>query len=234
VVKKVRSINRPRRTDGAQAQVLAKIRRAGSGRFWEPGNFSEINADPGTIDKALARLVDSGELRRVRRGLYWRGRRTRFGMTHPDELQVAARVADVPGIGPAGIAAANSLGLSTQVAARPSIAVPKRAPRPLPTFRFVDRSGRTGRMTQRLRPQTVALLEVLGSWDQVIEYGDSDAWPLLVQLVRSGGVQADRLALASTTEPADVRARLRDLLLDAGKAVEARRVPRPRSTVEAA
>lgn len=217
-----------------QAQVLAKIRRAGVGRFWGPADFSDVDADPGTTDRALSRLVDHGELRRVRRGLYWRGRRTPFGMTHPDELDVAARVAGVPGIGPAGIAAANSLGLSTQVAGRPSIAVPRRAPRSLSTFRFVDRSGRTGRVAQRLRPDTVALLEVLGDWDRVIERDDDGAWASLVRLVQDGSLQADRLARAAATEPADVRVRLRNLLLDAGKTAEAGRVPRPRSTVGAA
>ncbi|HEX4082271.1 MAG TPA: DUF6088 family protein [Acidimicrobiales bacterium] len=228
-----RSASRPRGTD-VQAEVLAKVRRAGVGRFWGPADFSGADADPGTIDRALSRLVDHGELHRVRRGLYWRGRRTPFGMTHPDELDVAARVAGVPGIGPAGIAAANSLGLSTQVAGRPSIAVPRRAPRPLSTFRFVDRSGRTGRIAQRLRPHTVALLEVLGDWDRVIEREDDGAWPSLVRLVQNDSVQADRLARAAATEPADVRVRLRNLLLDAGKTVEAGRVPMPRSTVDAA
>lgn len=226
--------SRSDRADGVQGQVLAKIRHAGVGRFWEPANFTGIGADPGTIDRVLSRLVEKGELHRVRRGLYWRGRRTRFGMVHPDELQVATRVAGVPGVGPAGIAAANSLGLSTQVPGRPSIAVPKRAPRPLPTFRFVDRSGRTGRIAQRLRPHTVALLEVLGDWDRVIERGDDAAWPSLVQLVRSGDMQANRLALASPTEPAGVRVRLRNLLLDAGKITEAGLVPEPRSTGDAA
>lgn len=223
------TVSRPTRAGSTQGRTLATIRKAGAGRFWEPADFSDIDADVGTIDRALARLVERGELRRVRRGLYWRGRQTRFGMAHPDELQVAAKIAGVPGIGPAGIAAANTLGLSTQVPGRPSIAVPKRAPRSLATLRFVDRSGRTGRITQRLQPHTVAVLEVLGDWDRVIERNDDDAWLSLVKLVQRGDVRADRLVLASPTEPVGVRVRLRDLLLKAGKTIEAAQVPGPRS-----
>src|SRR5215468_4587169 len=85
-------------------------------------------------------------------GLYWHGRPTAFGMTLPDDLSVAVRVADVAGTGPAGLSAANELGLTTQVPGLTLVAVPRRPPSPLATVRFVDRAGRRARASQRLSP----------------------------------------------------------------------------------
>lgn len=45
------------------------------------------------VESALSRLVANDELLRVRRGLYWNGQSTRFGMTRPTKRQVALRAA---------------------------------------------------------------------------------------------------------------------------------------------
>lgn len=49
-------------------------------RFWQPEDF---DGSPQAVAKELSRLNRSEELRRVRRGLYWRGTPTRLGMAPP-------------------------------------------------------------------------------------------------------------------------------------------------------
>jgi len=108
--------------------------------------------------------------------------------------------------------------------------VPHRAPRPMGSVRFADRSGRPGRYVSGLGWTEVALLEVLDGWDQVIEVDDAAARNQLVELLRSGSLRLDKLARASRDEPAAARQRLKDLLSDAGHDAIAAAIPGPRSS----
>lgn len=126
-----------------------------------PGTFLRSKDFPGSaraVDTELSRLSTRGEIRRVRRGLYWRGAPTPFGMTAPSPLEVALTIAG-PGAGPSGVAAARQLGLTTQVPAIVEIAVPGKTPDPLPGVRFNARSF--ARRERKLNPNEVAVLEVL-------------------------------------------------------------------------
>jgi len=73
------------------------------------------------IDQALARLARSGELLRVERGRYVLPVNTRFGSRAPAPEKVVERLAEATGetVVPAGAAAANALGVTTQVPVRP-------------------------------------------------------------------------------------------------------------------
>lgn len=212
-------------------QVATRVEQS-TDRFWTVGDFSDLPATPATVDRTLVRLAQAGGLRRVRRGLYWRGRTTPFGMTRPDDLTVATRIVDVPGIGLAGLSAANELGLTTQVPSKTAVAVPHRAPNAPPSIRFVDRSSRWGRLTNDLNPTEVAVLEVLDDWDQVVD-NPAGARDRLSGLVVSGALRPTKLAAASRTEPPKVRARLRGLLEAAGATVAAARIPAAATPVTA-
>jgi len=211
------------------ATLRAKIRRGGSDRFWTPNDFDAL-ADPIQIDRAMSRLATQGELRKVRRGLYWHGRPTAFGMSRPSTSDTVAAVVGTRGVGPAGLSAANALGLTTQVPALENVAVPRRAPRPFGSVRFVDRSGRPGRAVAGLGWTEVALLEVLGDWHQVIEVDEASAQSQLSDLIRSGSLRLDKLARAARDEPATVRHRLKDLLAANGYGALAASIPAPRSS----
>ena len=130
-----------------------------------------------------------GEVRRVRRGLYWRGAPTRLGMAPPPPGRLSSAIVGGTGTGPAGRRAALALGLSTQVARQEVVAVPGRPPRSPGPVRYVSRAASTKRRDERLRPAEVALLEVLRDWD--------------------GTIRLDRVARASETEPPRARERLR-------------------------
>jgi hypothetical protein len=178
-------------------------------RFWRPEDFE---GSPEAVAQALSRLVRAGELRRVRRGLYWRGSPTRLGMAPPPPERLAGEVAHVPGTGPAGWSAALALGLSTQVARRDAIAVPGRAPRSPSSVHFVSRASATKRRDERLRPSEVALFEVLRDWDRLVEVPTSEAVERIGRFAETGEVRLDRVARASGSEPPRTRERLRHLL----------------------
>jgi hypothetical protein len=200
-------------------------------RFWRPEDLATSGS---TTLHLLADLADAGELRRIRRGLYWRGTKSPLGMGLPRTEDLVRELAPGPGVGPTGLYAANMLRLSTQVPRRAEIAVPHRAPREERSIRFAARPARTGRLRAGLNPSEVAFLEVLASWESVIELSPAQAWERLLELLASSELRAERLARASRTEPASTRARLRELLRAHGRADLAEQVPAPDERTTAA
>jgi hypothetical protein len=195
-------------------------------RFWRPSDF---DGPPAAVAKTLSRLAGTGDLRRIRRGLYWRGTRTLLGMSPPPATRLAAEVAGRPGIGPAGLSAALELGLATQVPRYDMVAVPGRVPRSPGSVRLVSRAASTKRRSERLRPVEVALLEVLRDWPGLVELPKGDAADRIVALVDANAIRVDKLVRASATEPPPVRDRLRGLLVDLGRPEAAACVPPARS-----
>ncbi|MFM9877801.1 MAG: hypothetical protein ACKVOG_08130 [Rhodoglobus sp.] len=213
----------PRRNrQGAAAARRAVL--ASRGRFWEPGDFS---LTPSTAHHLLGELEARGELRRVRRGLYWRGTKTPLGMAPPPTERLIDALAPGPGVGPAGLSAANLLRLSTQIPRRALVAVPERAPSDAGPVSFVSRATRTGRAKAGLNATEVAALEVLDDWNAVLEVTPDKAARRLTDLLRSGGLRAERLTQAAATEPGRTRARLAALLAAAGRDDLAARITSP-------
>ncbi len=83
-------------------------------RFFDLGN-------PKTIAKVLERMVESGEIRRIARGIYdYPEKHPKFGDVPPDPNKIADALAEKDNlkIQPSGAYAANLLGLSDQVPAK--------------------------------------------------------------------------------------------------------------------
>ncbi|HAB14988.1 MAG TPA: hypothetical protein DCE44_00920, partial [Verrucomicrobiales bacterium] len=72
------------------------------------------------VDQALSRLTERGQLIRAGRGVYLRPITSRFGTRAPSVQQAVEALANQRGevIVPSGAAAANTLGLTTQVPVR--------------------------------------------------------------------------------------------------------------------
>lgn len=77
---------------------------------------------PAAASRALARLAERGVLVRVSKGLYFAPRSTPIGKTQASEFDVALRVLNGR-TRLRGAAAANVLGVSTQMSARPDVVV---------------------------------------------------------------------------------------------------------------
>ncbi|NNN05687.1 MAG: type IV toxin-antitoxin system AbiEi family antitoxin domain-containing protein [Elusimicrobia bacterium] len=109
-------------TDTVQAKVLIRMRRLGSGKVHTSKDFLDLGSRA-AVDQVLSRLVERGTIKRLGRGLYYIPRFNQsLGIeSAPDIDEVARTLARQTGsrVVPSGAVAANRLGLSTQVPAKP-------------------------------------------------------------------------------------------------------------------
>lgn len=99
---------------------MRRARSAGRGVVLTPSDFLDV-AERAAIDQALSRLVKSGKLRRLARGLYdFLKIHPKLGMLSPTPDGVAQALAHETGsrVQIAGARAANTLGLTTQAPAK--------------------------------------------------------------------------------------------------------------------
>ena len=206
---------------GRKQDVRTRVLRSHD-RFWRVEDF---NGDAKAVDMSLRRLAAAGEIERVRRGVYWRGRATRFGRAVASPVEAVRKiVGNREAVGAAEWYATNLLGLSTQVPPTPAIAVSRRAPTGLDDVRIIDRASRTGRRDAGLTDLEVTLLEALEGWDRYVEVDSGTATKRFVDVLRRDDVRVGRLVGAAETESSRVRERLRYVLERAGLHIEAARV----------
>lgn len=214
------------KSESVARKVRQRVLRSES-RFWHVDDFEW---SPTAVWDALGRLAEEGEIERVRRGTYWRGRQTRWGRS-PTPAIAAVRdvVGDREAVGAAGWMAANAVGLSTQVVPTPIVSVTRRLPTGFENIRLVSRAQRTGRRDARLSDAEVTLLEALGDWHHYSEVSPDVALTRLLAYMTDTQADPRRLARASATEPVVVRERLKALLARGGLAKEADAIEGARS-----
>lgn len=158
------------------ALVADTIDRSPTGTFLRPGDIS--GAPRTAVHMALSRLAQQRpNLVRVAPGVYWKGRPSRFGPARPDAVAVARLKAGDRGVGPTGWLAANELGLSTQVPARPALTTVGRPPQGVDPVTFVQRSN-VARVD--LGYLDIALLEVLRAYPDYVDV----SWPQVVDRIK--------------------------------------------------
>ena len=105
-----------------QDDILDRIRGQDRGMVFTPKDFLDLGSRD-AADQSLSRLVKSGEIQRLGRGLYHYPRvNERLGVPigpDPDEIAEALGRQTGSRVLPSGAVAANRLGLSTQVPAKP-------------------------------------------------------------------------------------------------------------------
>jgi hypothetical protein len=185
--------------------IANMVDRGGVDRLWTYRDFKPFPES--AVAAALSRLKKRGLLVRVRKGVYYRPRGSRFGTTTPEPTRVAEAVLKRRGI-PAvssGLPAYNALGLTTQVS-------------PIPTFAIKGSVGslRTGRKSKiRLRPVTTVyglkreeriVLDSLRDLRSIPDTRPEDVLRKIAALFREGRANYERLARAARTEPPRVRA----------------------------
>ncbi len=164
------------------------------------GSFIHIDTLPGSrtaASSAASRAHKRGDLIPIRKGLYWKGTRTRYGMTRPTPEAAAAEILGRLGVGPTGHTAARALGLTTQLPATPTLTIAGPVPTSVPGVRV---SRRNNMRRRELSYTEIALLELLrGSWESVVE-GGWDALVTATAAAERGSVRLDQLASADTGE----------------------------------
>lgn len=158
---------------------MSSISPANAIRSAQLRSFVHVNRLPGTASaarQAASRAARSGEILSVRRGLYYRGVMTRYGMTRPRIEEIVREVLGVTGIGPAGYSAAREWGVSTQVASSFHVAVLWTSD----PIEGVTQHARSNRERASLNSKEIAFLELLRAPEVYIEAG----WSVFVDKVR--------------------------------------------------
>ncbi len=162
-------------------------------------SFVHVDRLPGTpaaARKAASRAVADGELVAVRRGLYYRGKQTRYGMTSPRVEEVARAVLGTRGVGPAGYSAARSWGVTTQVPPVWHVATL----RPGEMIEGVKQHARRNLARADLNEKEIALLELLRAPEVYIETGWANFATKVRDAARTGGIREDALKIAVASE----------------------------------
>jgi hypothetical protein len=212
-------------TESVAECVRRRVVRSGE-RMWSVEDFV---GSPSAVNSELRRLVARGELVRVRRGMYWRGRKSRFGMTGASQWDTLRKLlGSQEAIGASGWGAAKLLGLSTQVVGVEVFAATHRNPKGLSHAKVVSRVARYGRREARLNVIEVTFLEVLEGWERYVETDTTTTLQRFSEVLHGENVRVESLTRAARTEPAAVRERLRAVLAEAGYHDHAEHVPRAR------
>jgi hypothetical protein len=106
-------------TLSATALVRQRVEGAGE-RLWRLEDFRDLPFEAAA--QALSRLRREGTLERLSKGVYYRSRETAFGKSQPSPTAIQKLASRRKGVFPAGMAAANLLGFTTQTAKRPEVA----------------------------------------------------------------------------------------------------------------
>jgi hypothetical protein len=213
------------RKSSVAQQVRGRVLHSGE-RLWR---IEDFEGSPSAVNNELRRLISRGELVRVRRGMFWHGRKSRFGMIGASQGEAVQKLFEAQeAIGATGWHATNLLGLSTQVSPVEALAVTHRRPEGLHNVKVSSRVARSGRREAKLGGMEVTFLEALEGWDRYVEADSATALERFGELLDREDIRIARLVRASRTEPPVVRERLRAVLRHGGYEEQAERVPAAR------
>jgi predicted transcriptional regulator of viral defense system len=188
-----------------RASVATEVRRrviAGGERHWTHADLGDLPA--GAVAHALSRLATAGELRRIRKGLYYRAKETVLGPSLPSATAALASTFSAP-LHPSGLTAANVLGLTTQNPAHGEFATPAAAGPGVLSGATVH--TRRPHARYELGNEDGALLELLRDRARTSDLEPRETIQRLVSRLADPGRFA-RLARAALSEPPRVRAML--------------------------
>jgi hypothetical protein len=182
--------------------VSRRIERGGE-RIWRLEDFRDL---PFTaVAQALSRLARRGAIQRLSKGTYYRPRETPFGKSRPNPAAIQKLVARRKTIFPAGIAAANLLGFTTQSGKAAEVATSSLSlPRKLVGSETVIHTRRP-QAWANLSQIDAALLEFLRERGRTSELPAEETVARTLKLLSEHG-RFDRLLRVMDSEPPRVRA----------------------------
>lgn len=192
--------------------VSQRIERGGE-RLWRFEDFRD--APVSAVAQALSRLSRQGKLERLSKGVYYRARQTGLGKSLPNPAGMRKLASRHP-VFPAGIAAANVLGFTTQSARRGEVATSALSlPRKLVGSDTVVHTRRPEAWA-RLSESDAALLDFLRRAGKTSELSPEDTARRTVALFREPG-RFERLLKVIESEPPRVRAMMGAIGEEMGK-----------------
>ena len=142
-----------------QNSILRRIRAKGASWAFTPSDFADLG-DPRSVGMVLTRLHRADKIRRIHRGIYdVLHDHPVLGRVGTGADAVAQAIARRDGLKllPSGAHAANALGLSTQVAARPSYGIAGHS-------RIQPAQGKSRIIFRRRSPKALAMAGRASGW----------------------------------------------------------------------
>ena len=182
--------------------IRQRIERGGE-RLWRFEDFRDLPSS--AVAQALSRLTRQGLLQRLSKGIYYRPRQTPFGKSLPNPAIMRKLASRRKTVFPSGIAAANLLGFTTQMAGRGEVATSALSlPRKLIGTDTVVHTRRPEAWAS-LSDQDAALLDFLRRAGSTSELSDEETLRKTLALF-SEKRRFERLLKVADTEPPRVRA----------------------------
>jgi Family of unknown function (DUF6088) len=205
-------VTRPESRQAATG-IRRRIERGGE-RLWRFEDFPGFPVS--ALAQALSRLARQGKLQRLSKGVYYHGRETVFGKSLPNPASIRKLASRDQGIFPAGVAAANLLGFTTQSAGRGEVATSGfKLPRKLLGRDMVVHTRRPEAWAG-LSEMDAALLDFMRRGGKTSELSPEETVRRLVNLFRHAQ-RYERILKVARTEPPRVRAILGAIGEEIGK-----------------
>jgi Family of unknown function (DUF6088) len=179
--------------------------RGGGERVWRLADFSGMPFM--AVAQTLSRLARQGVIQRLGKGLYYRPRQTALGLSRPNTAQIRSLPVARKGVFPAGIAAANLLGFTTQNPARIELATNGLSLPRLIVGKEAVIHTRRPESWRGLSETDAALLDFLRNRGASSELSPEETVAKLLDYFREPG-RFDRLLKIAGSEPPRVRAML--------------------------
>ena len=184
--------------------IRQRIERGGE-RLWRLDDFRDLPFS--AVAQALSRLKREGAVERLSKGVYYRNRETAFGRSRPNPTAIRNLASRRKGVFPSGIAAANLLGFTTQMAKQGEIATSAGSlPRKLVGHDTVIHTRRPESWAG-LSESDAALLDFLRRGGRFSELSQAETIRKTLALL-SEQKRFDRLLRLADSEPPRVRAML--------------------------
>jgi hypothetical protein len=185
--------------------IRRKVENAAPERLWTFRDFASLPTS--AVAKSLSRLAEEGVVQRLRKGVYYKPKVTRFGALKPDPANVVAAVLDRKNVDwkPSGLSVWNAMGLTTQIAATPGFTADHRVRVTAPNSRIRVSTAPTLR---GLSVEERAALDALRDLRHVPDTTPDTTIRRLVDLCREGRLSFARMMRAVKREPPRVRALL--------------------------
>ena len=190
-------------------KVRERIVRGGADRLWTFHDFREFPTL--AVAATLSRLSRGSDplIRRVRRGIYYVPKKTRFGETRPDTDRVVAHSLDLRGFtyAPSGTSAYNGLGLTTQVSPKVTFRIKRSERMASPRTSYSESvTLRPSYAAEGIESSEMTVLDALKDVRKIPDATPAETVNRIVDLVHSGRLSFKRLARLAKHEPARVRA----------------------------
>lgn len=180
-----------------RSALRERIDKAPEGAWFRPSDLGGDNR----AEQLLSRLArdPNGPVMRAAKGLYYKSGPADpfFGKRRPSPLETALQVARGQGVGPAGPSAAGFLGLTTQVAPRPSLTVVGTPPTGV---EGVEWQVRKNAARAQLNFAEVGVVELLSIFPYGVEADWSDVVSRVATLRERRKISFERLGKVVGTE----------------------------------